>query len=58
MEIALALAISELLFKHGVPAGLEIVKAWDCDDEPTMEDIKRLKEMVPLPGTFFEGEAK
>jgi hypothetical protein len=55
MEMATLLAIGELIAKYGVPAALSIVSVWKTDNEPTQEDIDRLKQMVPKPGTYFEG---
>jgi len=54
MELAVVIAISELILRYGVPAGLSIVKRWECDGEPTLDDIQSLRAMVPLPETFFK----
>ena len=57
MELPVILAIGELILKHGVPAALNIIKAWDADMEKlTPEDIQGLKEMVPPPESFFDKE--
>jgi len=48
------LAITEMIVKHGVPAALQIIKAWDID-EPTLEDIEALRQRVP-EFSWKEGE--
>jgi hypothetical protein len=50
------LAIGELILKFGVPAALDIAAVWNSDlaEDPTMDDIERLRNMVPEPSTFFE----
>ena len=41
--------ITELVFKYGVPAVINIIKTWQIDGEPTLEDLFVLKNKVPLP---------
>ena len=50
-RLALSLAIGELILKHGVPAALRIIRAWDVEN-PTVEDIRALREMKPAAGFF------
>ena len=38
---------------HGIPAALNIIKAWDVEN-PTSEDIQKLKEKVKDPESYFE----
>jgi len=45
------LAILELILKHGVPAAIAIITAWDVDD-PTAEDWEALK--VKGPQEYFK----
>ena len=49
------MAVAILIIKYGVPATIAIIKEWNVDN-PTIEDIKKLKEMVPPPETYFDGE--
>ena len=51
-ELAFAQMVIELLAKYGVPAVIQIVKAWDIDD-PTFADIEALKLAVPPGDTYF-----
>ena len=51
-ELAFAQMIIELLAKYGVPAVIQIVKAWQIDD-PTYADIEALKNAVPPGSTYF-----
>ena len=53
MGSELLMAVAILIIKYGVPATIAIIKEWDVDN-PTIEDIKALKEMVPPPETYFE----
>ncbi len=50
------LSITELIIKHGVQVALGIIKAWNTEAEPTLEEIKQLKYALPDPETFFEKE--
>ena len=40
----------------GFPVALGIIKAWNTEAEPTLEEIKQLKYALPDPETFFEKE--
>jgi len=46
-----------LISKYGLPAALQIIQAWKVEGEPTMDDIKRLHDLVPPPETYFEKQA-
>ena len=57
MELALILSFVELIAKHGAPAAIKIVQAWQFEgDEPTLEDIQALKDKVPPAEKYFEGD--
>jgi len=51
-KLMLALTIGELILKHGIPAALNIIKAWDVEN-PTSEDIQALKLKVKDPESYF-----
>ena len=51
-KLMLALTIGELILKNGIPAALNIIKAWDVEN-PTSEDIQKLKEKVKDPESYF-----
>lgn len=51
-ELAFIAMILELLAKYGVPAAIQIIKAWEIDD-PTYADIEALKKAVPPGATYF-----
>lgn len=53
MEAEAIAAIADLVVRHGVPAALRIIRAWPVK-EPTVEDIRALREMVPPPESYFE----
>jgi len=54
MELTLVLTISELILRHGIPMAMQLVKDWNIEGEPTLEDILELKNRVPKPSTYFE----
>jgi len=54
MELTLVLTITELILKHGVPMAINLIKDWNIEGEPTLEDILELKNRVPKPSTYFE----
>jgi len=56
MRLEFLLAVGTLVAKYGIPAAIAILATWKSDKEPTLEDIAKLKEMVPRPETYFEGE--
>lgn len=60
MELATLLAIGELIGKYGIPTALNIAAIWSSNitNEPTHEDVERLRIMVPEPtiDNFFEVE--
>ena len=56
MELTTLLAIGEIIAKFGVPMALSILETWDINGEPTLEDITRLRAMVPEPKTYFKDE--
>lgn len=45
--------IGILVFKHGIPAALKIIKTWKVE-EPTLADIEALRDMVPPAETYFD----
>lgn len=51
-ELVFAQTILELLAKYGVPAVIQIIKAWQIDD-PTFADIDALKNAVPPGSSYF-----
>jgi hypothetical protein len=53
MKFQTLLTFAELIAKYGVPAAVSIIAAWKIEGAPTQEDINRLKQMVPKPGTYF-----
>ena len=52
MEMAMIIAIAELVLKHGVPAALSIIKAWEVEN-PTADDFRELAERMPEASTYF-----
>lgn len=47
------LAVGALALKYGLPATIQIIKAWDVK-EPTEDDIKKLHELVPPAASYFD----
>jgi len=54
MNLEFLLAIGALILKYGITASIQILATWKFEGEPTLEDIEKLKEMVPKPETYFE----
>ena len=54
MKLEFLLAVGTLVAKYGIPAAIQIIAVWKSEKEPTLEDIAKLKEMVPKPETDFE----
>jgi len=54
MNLEFLLAVGALVLKYGVGAAVEIIKTWNTQGEPTLEDIEALKEMVPPPDSYFK----
>ena len=52
-ELEFINSILQLLINYGLPAALNIIKTWDKDN-PTLEDIEALRDMVPPPDHYFE----
>lgn len=51
----LTIALIDVVIKYGVPAVIKVIKDWNIDpDSITLEDIKRLHDLVPKPETYFE----
>ena len=50
-ELIAVLAIVELVLKHGIPATIAIITAWEVE-EPTAEDWETLK--VKGPQEYFK----
>ena len=56
-EWLLALKVAEVLFTHGADVGWEIVKSWEFKDDPTPEEIEKLRADPPKdPRTFVDGK--
>ena len=49
-ELMAVAVITELILKHGVPAAIAIITAWEVE-EPTVEDWEALK--VKGPAEYF-----
>jgi len=47
-ELEFILALAEVVFKDGIPAVIDVINAWKVDD-PTLEDINKLHDLVPRP---------
>lgn len=52
MNAEFLLMIADLVIKHGVPATIRLIKAFEIED-PTLEDILALKDQVPPPESYF-----
>ena len=50
-ELAVFLAIGELILKYGLPLALEMLKTLQTDN-PTSDDIRALALRVPHPDTY------
>jgi hypothetical protein len=50
VELMAVAVILELILKHGVPAAIAIITAWEVED-PTAEDWEKLK--VKGPQDYF-----
>ncbi len=53
MEFNMIVAISQLVLNHGVPAALQIIKAWEVED-PSAEDFRELAVRMPPAGSYFD----
>jgi hypothetical protein len=53
MELQFVFLIVELVMKHGVPAVIKAITAWQVED-PTAADYEELKEIVKDPESYFE----
>jgi hypothetical protein len=56
MKLEFLLAVGTLVVKYGISGAIQILAVWKTEGEPTLEDIRALKEMVPKPETYFEEE--
>jgi hypothetical protein len=54
MNLEFLLAVGALVVKYGISGAVQILAVWKFEGEPTLEDIEKLKEMVPKPETYFE----
>ena len=52
-ELEFIISIIQLLLRYGIPGVIKIMKAWDVT-EPTLEDIRKLRELVPPPEEYFK----
>jgi len=50
------IVIVELLMKHGIPGVIKIIKLWDVK-EPTLEDIRALRNLVKPPELYFADDS-
>ncbi len=48
------LSVTELIIKYGIPTAMGVIKTWNTEREPTIEEIRQLKYCLPDPETFFE----
>jgi hypothetical protein len=46
------IVIMELVMKHGIPGVIKIIKLWNVE-EPTLEDIQALRNLVKPPEMYF-----
>lgn len=46
------LVVIELAMKHGIPGVIKIIKLWNVED-PTLEDIKALRNLIKPPEMYF-----
>jgi len=56
MNLEFLLAVGALVLKYGIGAAIQILATWKTEGEPTLEDIQKLKDMVPKPESYFENE--
>ena len=56
MKLEFLLAVGALVLKYGIGAAVQILQEWQTDGEPTLEDIEKLKDMVPKPETYFKNK--
>jgi hypothetical protein len=54
IELNLVMTISEMILNHGIPMALQLIKDWNIEGEPTLEDILALKQRVPKPSSYFD----
>jgi hypothetical protein len=53
MSPEVILAIITVGVEKGLPALINVLNAWQIED-PTLEDIDKLHELVKKPETYFE----
>ena len=51
-SLMLVLTIAQLILDKGIPAALKIIKHWEIED-PTLEDIQALPDLVKDPESYF-----
>ena len=54
MSPQVILAIITVAVEKGVPALINVLNAWQVED-PTLEDIDKLHDLVKKPSSYFEG---
>lgn len=54
MSPQVILAIVTVAIEKGIPALINVLNAWQVED-PTLEDIDKLHELVKKPESYFEG---
>jgi len=57
MDAELRIAVIGLIIQYGVTAAMNIYQTWsgqvDDPNEPTLEDLEKLKTMTPPADSFF-----
>ena len=46
--------VVQLISKYGLPMAINLIKTWQSDDIPTVDDIMKLRSRVPSPDSYFE----
>lgn len=55
MSPQLILALVTVMVERGIPALINILNAWQVEN-PTLDDIDKLHELVKKPESYFEAQ--
>ncbi len=50
--------VVQLISKYGLPMAINLIKTWQSDEIPTVDDIMKLRDRVPSPDSYFESDDK
>ena len=42
-----------IVLQYGIPAAVDLIRQWKSTDEPTIEDVESLRQLVKKPKEYF-----